>query len=70
MYFSTVVVPTRCDLIFLNMAAMAAQTVNIRRVGRTVSRKNSRQGTDVYLSLPDKSEWIANYDLQMLMLDG
>ena len=50
---------------------MAAQAVSsVRRIGRTVSRKNSRQGSDGYLlSLPDKSEWVSKYDLKMLMLD-
>ncbi len=52
---------------------MAAQTVNaVRRIGRSVSRKNSRlAGADLYLlSLPDKTEWVSCYDLKMLMLDG
>ncbi len=51
---------------------MAAQAVStVRRIGRSMSRRNSRQGADVYLlSLPDKSEWVAKYDLNMLMLDG
>ena len=51
---------------------MAAQAVNaMRRIGKTVSRKNSRVGADLYhMSLPDKSEWVANHELKMLMLDG
>ncbi len=49
----------------------AAQSVStLRRIGKSVSRRKDKDN-DLYLSIiPEKTEWVAKHDLDMLMLDG
>jgi hypothetical protein len=46
----------------------AAATTTLRRIARSTSKKKE---SDLYLSIsPERTEWVAKHDLDMLMLDG
>ena len=50
--------------------AAAASVTTLRRLAKTATLKR-KESIDLFSSsLPDKTEWIASYELEMLLLDG
>jgi hypothetical protein len=69
-YFKKQSIKTRISVITLLVRKMAAAaTTTLRRIGRTASKR--KENNDLYLSIsPERTEWVAKHDLDMLMLDG